>query len=299
MAFRNIIVESPAHISVKNSQLVIRTDREHSAAIEDISALLIESRQSIISAAALAQLGQRGCAVFFCDEKHLPCAVMTGFARHSRELAVLRSQLDTGEVLKKRLWQSIVTAKILNQARCLRLADKEEEAESLKRLAAQVRSGDSGNTEAEAARRYFPAMFGAGFTRGAENGLNAGLNYGYAILRGCMARYLAVYGFLPALGLHHRSELNNFNLADDLMEPFRPVVDRIVFLSFEEEKELDPVSKRQLFNCLNMDILSGGERHSVAYAMERLVQSLSRSLDSGEAKLLLPELVELRQHSYE
>lgn len=103
MAFRNIIVESPAHISVKNRQLVIRTDGERSLPIEDISAVLLESNQSTITTAALSQLGQRGCALFVCDEKHLPCAVLTGFARHSRELGVLQSQLSAGEVLKKRL----------------------------------------------------------------------------------------------------------------------------------------------------------------------------------------------------
>ena len=166
-------------------------------------------------------------------------------------------------------------------------------------MAAQVRSGDAGNTEAAAALRYFPALFGRGFVRGKENGINAGLNYGYAILRGCVARFLAVYGFQPAFGLHHKSELNSFNLADDLMEPFRPVVDRLVYLCFEEDTELTPENKRLLFNCLNLDILSGGQRHSVAYATERLVQSLARSLERNEPGLLLPELVELRQHSYE
>lgn len=299
MAFRNIIIESPAHLSVKNSQLVIHTGSEHSIALEDISALLIESRQSTITAAALSQLGQCGCAVFVCDERHMPCAVLTGYARHSRELAVLQSQLNAGEVLKKRLWQSIVTAKIMNQSRSLLLAGEDDTAQGLEKMAAQVRSGDAGNTEASAALRYFPALFGSGFTRGQDNGINAGLNYGYAILRGCVARYLAVYGLLPALGLHHKSGLNNFNLADDLMEPFRPIVDRIVYLCFEEDTELTPENKRQLFNCLNLDILSGGQRHSVAYAAERLVQSLVRSLETGEPKLILPELVELKQHRYE
>lgn len=299
MAFRNIIVESPAHISVKNRQLVIRTDGERSLPIEDISAVLLESNQSTITTAALSQLGQRGCALFVCDEKHLPCAVLTGFARHSRELGVLQSQLSAGEVLKKRLWQSIVKAKISNQAECLRLCGKEEAAEGLTQMAVSVRSGDSGNTEAAAAARYFPALFGKGFTRNGENGINSALNYGYAVLRGCMARCLAVYGFLPALGLHHRNELNSFNLADDLMEPFRPLVDLLVSVCYEGEASLSPGNKRQLFNCLNLDILSGGQRHSTAYAMERLVHSLARSLEKGEAALMLPELLDLKQHSYE
>lgn len=297
MAFRNIMIENPAHISVKNSQLVIKTDSEHSIAIEDISAILIESRQSTITTAALSVLGQCGCAVFVCDEKHMPCAVLNSFSQHSRQLSVLKNQLDMGEVLRKHLWQSIVISKIRNQARCLSINSKQ--ADGLFALSDEVRSGDSGNIEATAAMRYFPLLFGRAFSRSSDSGINAGLNYGYAILRGCVARNLAVYGFHPSLGLHHKSELNGFNLADDLMEPFRPVVDLLVSTLFDDDTPLTPQNKRMLFNCLNLDILSGGQHHSVAYAIEREVQSLSRSLAVGENKLILPELLELKQHKYE
>ena len=116
MAFRNIIIENPAQLSLKNKQLIIKTDSEHSLAVEDISALLIESRASTITAAALSYLGQSGCAVFVCDEKHMPCAVLEPFSQHSRALSVLKAQLEATEPLKKRLWQSIVVAKIANQA---------------------------------------------------------------------------------------------------------------------------------------------------------------------------------------
>ncbi len=299
MAFRSIMIESPAQLSLRDEQLVIRTDREHTVPLEDISALLLENRRSTITTAALARLGQCGCAVFLCDEKHIPCAVLTPFQQHSRALTVLRSQLDATEPLKKRLWQSMVKAKIGNQARCLRLAGKEAEAQTLSALAERVRSGDSENAEATAAQLYFPALFSEDFTRGEENGWNAALNYGYAILRGCTARTLSVYGFLPSLGIHHRSTLNAFNLADDLMEPFRPLVDLLVFSSFDPEDELTPERKRTLFNCLNLDILSGGQRHSVSYAIEREVQSLRRAYEEKQPELTLPTLGELKQHSYE
>lgn len=297
MAFRNIMIENPATISVKNSQLIIKTDCEHSVAIEDISAVMLENRQSTITTAALSALGQRGCAVFMCDEKHMPCAVLNGFSQYCREYAVLKSQLHTGEVLKKHLWREIVVAKIKNQAKCLAYVRNNDVG--LLPMTETVRSGDSGNVEATAAQKYFPALFGSDFTRSNENGINAGLNYGYAILRGYMARCLTVYGFLPALGLHHRSELNNFNLADDLMEPFRPVIDLLVSTLFDENTFLTPENKRMLFNCLNLDILFDGKHQSIAYAMELEVQSLSRSLSEAENRLILPELLELNQHSYE
>ena len=116
MAFRNIIIENPARISVKNEQLVISTGSDHSLSPEDISSILIESRQSTITTAALSLLGQRGCAVFICDEKHMPCAVLNSYCQHSRQLSILESQLNSGEVLKKRMWQRVVTAKINNQS---------------------------------------------------------------------------------------------------------------------------------------------------------------------------------------
>ena len=128
MAFRSIIIETPAHLSVKSNQLVIRTDAEHTVAIEDISALLLESRQSTITTAALSQLGQCGCTVFTCDEKHMPCAVLTPFHQHVRELSVLRSQLGASEPRKKQIWRNIVREKIRNQAICLQLAGKSENA---------------------------------------------------------------------------------------------------------------------------------------------------------------------------
>ena len=299
MAFRNIIIENPAHISVRNSQLVIRTDAEHPIAMEDISALLLESHQSTITTAALSQLGQCGCAVYVCDEKHLPCAVLTPFHQYVRELSVLKNQLDASEPRKKRLWQSVVQEKIRNQAICLQLAGLPEKAKPLFDMSERVRSGDSENVEASAAQYYFPALFGELFTRGGGNGWNAGLNYGYAILRGCVARTLAVYGFLPTLGLHHHSTLNPFNLADDLMEPFRPVIDLLVIHNIRENDELAPQHKRLLFNCLNLDILSGGQHHSVAYAIEREVQSLGKALAEKDAKLTLPLLLETKQHRYE
>ena len=299
MAFRNIIVENPAHISVKNSQLVIRTDTEHSAALEDISALLLENRQTTITAAALSALGECGCCVFTCDEKHIPCTVLTPFMQHSRQAAVIEKQLAAGEPLKKRMWQAIVKAKITNQALCLKYCGNEHDCQTLKAMAERVRSGDVGNVEAAAARFYFPVLFGEGFTRGNDCIYNAALNYGYAIIRGSIARSLAVHGLLPVFGIHHESSMNAFNLADDLIEPFRPLIDLLVFSSFRPEDELSPDKKRLLFGALNLDILSDSQHHSTAYAIDRLVQSLLRSLDEKQPRLLLPELLALEQHRYE
>ncbi len=297
MAFRNIIIENSAKISVKNGQLKVLTERENSVPIEDISAILIESRQSTITTAALGELGQRGCAVFFCDEKHLPCAVLEPFSSHSRQSSVIKKQLHAGAPLKKRLWQSIVVSKIENQAACLQINGLEYKG--LSEMAKSVKSGDTENAEAAAAKRYFPLLFGAGFTRSEENGTNAALNYGYAIIRGYMARCLCVYGFIPAIGINHKSELNRFNLADDMMEPFRPFIDLLVSSVLNDGEELDRERKQLLFNCLNLEARIDKSRYSLSYAMEKTVQSLVRSLDENKPMLTLPRLCELKQHTYE
>ena len=299
MAFRNVIIQNPAYISVKNNQLIIKTEAEHSLPLEDISAILLESCQSTITTAALSLMGQCGCTVFVCDNKHMPCAVLTPFASHSRASSVLQEQINLSPVLRKKLWQSIVSAKIRNQARCLKLCGIAHSYEGLFKMADSVRSGDAGNLEAIAAQRYFPALFGEKFTRREDNGINSALNYGYAILRGCIARNLVTYGFQPELGIHHKSELNAFNLADDLIEAFRPLVDMLVYVCFDVDGELDTIKKRQLFNCLNLDVLSANQHHSAAYAIERTVQSLSKSIKDNEDRLILPVLLELKQHSYE
>lgn len=293
MAYRCLFIANPARIHCKNEQLIIESDMVHSVPIEDISAIILESRQISITAASLSALTQNGAAVYCCDEKHLPCGICLPFAQHSRQLGVVRWQLELTQPAKKRLWQKIVVAKIENQAECLALCGLPQQASILYSRAKAVGSGDKENIEASAAAFYFRALFGSDFTRQCDDGRNAALNYAYAILRGYTARCLAVYGFLPYLGLHHDGELNQFNLADDLMEPFRPVADLFVAANVSDNTSLTTPLKGQLVNLLNADILSAGQHHSVSYAIERLVQSLRTQ------QLLLPKLLEHKQHMYE
>ena len=296
MAYRNLLITSPARLSCRDGQLVVQAEQTLTFPMEDLLSVMLESRRSTITTAALAALAQSGTVVFFCDERHLPCGTLLPYAQHSRQLAVARAQLAWTQLTQKQLWQQIVIAKIRNQAECLALCGRHEEAAFLHSRARAVLSGDRNNTEAAAAAMYFPALFGAGFTRGAElDSRNGALNYGYAILRGCMARCLCAYGFLPWHGLHHCSELNQFNLADDLMEPYRPVVDLFVAANVREDAILDTRLKGALFQLLNADILSGRQHHSVAYAMERQVQSLRKP----EEPLLLPQLLPTHPHVYE
>ena len=216
MAYRNLMITTPCRIRCQREQLVVEGGVSASFPLEDLLSVLIESRQCTLTTAALAALAEAGVTVFACDEKHIPCALTLPFARHSRQLEITRAQLEWTQPARNRWWQQIVQAKIRNQAECLALCGCCEGATLLRHRAEGVRSGDRENREATAAALYFPALFGDGFTRGEEGDTrNAALNYGYAILRGCMARCLTVYGFIPWLGLHHGSTLNAWNLANE------------------------------------------------------------------------------------
>ena len=299
MGYRSIVISSPVRISVKNEQLVIEGENNGSVPIEDIRTLMIESRSSIITTYALSALSEAGVCVYFCDEKHLPCAVIQPIGRYFRQKKQILLQLSQSKPHLKRMWKDIVISKIKNQTKCLEQCGVDKEfSQKVGRLVSLVQSGDTGNVEGQAAALYFRYLFGNAFSRGEDNEINAALNYGYAIVRGYIARVLANYGFEPCIGIHHCSELNNYNLADDLIEPFRPLVDLFVFQNMPEG-DFSPSDKRELCNILNYEMLSGGEHHSAAYAVERLVHSLQRCFSSDSDSLLLPEIEQLKRHEYE
>lgn len=301
MGYRRILIEKDAVLTIRHSRLTIQTESQSgSFPLEDVDALLIESPQVHLSASTLSSLAEHGCAVYFCDRKHLPCCMLLPYLQHSRELNVLKHQLALSEPRRKRLWQSIVEQKIQNQSLCLSLIGQEDGAGKLRQMAARVLSGDSTNVEAAAAACYFPQLFGEGFFRGNDqDGRNAALNYGYAILRGAIARSLAVYGFQSCLGLHHHNELNGYNLADDLIEPFRPVTDLLVVQTVNAEDALSAETKHNAFDLLSSEVLVHGKHYSVSYAIELAVQSLGRCLKDPSQGLSLPTLTERRPHRYE
>ena len=301
MEFRNIIISNPARLSIRHNQLCIAQEQEVLVPVEDICTLMLESRQILISAAALETLAVQGVTVFFCDAQHLPSAQLLAFHQFARTRRMLFSQLAIGKPMQKQLWQEVVRQKIRNQAACLRYLELDG-ADRLEELAVSVRSGDPGNVEATAAALYFPRLFYPGFTRGEECPENAMLNYGYAILRGSIARNLVMHGLEPCIGLHHRSGVNPFNLADDLIEPYRPIVDLFVASQNTDDWDddnLPPSIKRKLFNLTNYLVLQKGKRLRVMTSVDRCTASLAASIDMGENRLELPALIPLEEGRYE
>ena len=287
-----------AHVSLKQGQLCVSGEPPRSLPIEDLDTLTLEDGGITVTEQCLCRLAENGVVVLVCNGKHQPTGILTPLAAHSRRLSRIRLQIKQPRPRIKRLWQQIIQQKIRNQGKCLSLSGGKD---VISVLAETVRSGDTGNIEGVAAAKYFRALFGDNFTRHECDYLNGFLDYGYAILRAVIARTIAAYGLEPCLGLFHHSEQNAWNLADDLIEPFRPVVDLLAseYRDEEEDALLSKEHREQLTALLRADVLLGGERQPVSYAVEKVVQSLLRCFDGETETLLLPELLPLSAHRYE
>lgn len=298
MGYRNIMISNNVSLSIKNSQLVI-DNTDVSIPVEDINCIVLEGRAIKVSTYMIEYMSSQGVAIFICDEKHIPSVVVLPLSVHSRHFKMLKLQVELNKPFQKRLWQSIVVKKISNQARCLELLGKDN-AKELYQMAKEVQSGDRTHVEAKAAALYFRSLFGNDFSRGDDNLINASLNYLYAIVRGIIARTIVSYGFEPSIGLWHKSEVNAYNLADDMIEPFRPMVDYyIISNGITENGEMTPEIKRMLFKFLTYDMSVQNENHTISNSVDKMIMSFSSCLNGKRDSLLMPDVIELRIHSYE
>lgn len=301
MGWRSLMISNPARLARDCFSLLIEQEHKVRVPFEDIAVIVLDHREITLTHPVLVACGEHGIGLFSTDDSHVPNGVFTPFVPHSRAVRGLRIQMAVKKPLAKQAWAAIVRAKIRNQARCLAMIGKPEGRERLDAYACQVRSGDSTMMESTAAAFYFACLFGDGFRRSRPVWINAALNYGYAIMRGAIARGLVAHGLFPPLGLHHASEQNAFNLADDLIEPFRPLVDLHAALHDpKEERPLSPKDKVSLVSLLNVDMDMPRGRMSVLSAIEQSVESLSRMFQCGSMEALeLPRLAGASQHERE
>jgi len=296
--WRTLVVRSDARLSVLHGNVhLVHTDGRVSLPIDDIDCVLIESPQGAVSIPLLKELSSKGIALLVVDDKHKPCGIYLPYAQNKRLPAVLRAQISLSEPFKKRVWQQIVRQKILNSSACLEILGLPG-AEELRNIARDVKSGDTTNREAYAARMYFNSLL-PGFQRRKGEALSSALDYGYAIVRTAVARSLAVAGLQCALGLGHASSTNQFNLADDFVEVFRPFVDALVF-SKPPGESLDVSYRQYLIGVLKLECLINGNVHSVSTAATAVAQSYVRAVMSRSfKKLVFPELIGLEFRTYE
>lgn len=298
MKYRIIFIANKCYLSTKHNCLVIDNGEKDSVPIEDIRCVMIDNRQTTMSAALMSKMASSGAAVMICDDYHMPTSILLPMNQYSRQLKVLQLQLDQTIPFKKRLWTQIVKSKINNQAKCLCFCGMNDIGSQLAKMAQTVKPGDPQNTEGRAAALYFKTLFGAKFRRSDDDEINASLNYGYSIIRSYIARSLVIHGLEPVLGIHHKSELNNFNLADDLLEPFRPIIDLYTFAHLEEGIDFSTAYRAEMISIMNMDMLSKQQYCSIDVAIERLIQSVVACYKKTQTNLDLPELIELQYHRY-
>lgn len=280
------------HLSLHRGFLIVEADRSEVGRVplDDIHAVIVHAHGTTWSASLVAALAERGAPIVFCAANHAPVAVTLPLEGHHAQNARIRAQWGASAPLAKQLWRRVVSAKIRMQGSLL-TARGVSGAEAVAAMARRVKSGDTDNLEAQAARRYWPLLMGASFRRDRDApGANALLNYGYAVMRATVARAVVASGLHPSIGINHANRGNAFALADDLVEPFRPLVDaRVVAMIEQGQDRLDPVLKRQFAKLIAFDLQVGGEMSPVSLAAARLAQSLARAFEGGRPTLSLFE----------
>lgn len=300
MGWRSIMVSRPARLSRHHFSLAIVQDETVYIPFEDIAIIVLDSPQVTLTHPVLSACAEYGIGLFSTDDSHHPSGIFLPFLPHSKPNRMFRLQLSLPRPVAKRTWATIVRSKINNQGKCLCLMECGK-AKHVLNLVNHVRSGDSTMVESKAAALYFKLLYGSGFHRNLDCWQNSALNYGYTIIRASIARALVAHGFFPPLGLHHDSEQNAFNLADDLIEPFRAIVDLFVVRNFSDQMPLlSKHDKAGLVSLLNLDVCMPTGITSVLTAIEKSVESLGRVLISSDDSLIeLPEIIGLREHATE
>lgn len=292
MLKQTIVISSPCRLSLRNSLMVIAVEdrQEATRPIADIGIVIVESQRAVVTTPLLAALAEAGVVTVLCDARAMPAAVVSPIDANTTQALTRRYQYAATEPARKQAWRQVVEAKIRAQADAL-LATGHDPA-PLTPYYQNVRSGDTDNREGLAARLYWRAMYGDGWIRD-RYGLppNAMLNYGYAVLRAAMARALLASGLDPALGIFHHNRNNAFPLADDMMEPFRPVVDVAVYrLHAAGCVELTPDVRRTLVGLLTADVIADGSRRPLTVAMTAATASLAKYFRAEVRKLTLPTM---------
>jgi CRISP-associated protein Cas1 len=297
MLKRTLFFSTRGYLRVENGQLAyeMATDggkTRHLFPIEDLGFVIVESPQITISAFSLQALAQNNTSVTFCDSGHMPCATLLPLSNHTLAQKNVAAQLAATASAKDRLWRQTVRAKILNQAACLQAGRKQGHSK-LRAYLSRVKNADATNCEALAAKDYFASHGDGTFRRAREGPMpNPALNYGYAILRAATARALVGSGLLCMVGIHHHNQYNDFALADDIMEPYRPFVDDAVFnqpACFPPDAvELTRDMKAALLSVLAADVMIGDLRRPLMNALSYTTASLVRCFQKIEKEISYP-----------
>lgn len=292
MLKKTILLENKASLTTKNLQLVIKTEvRESNIPIEDIGFLVLDNPEIFLSIPALNLLIDNNTSVIVCNTSHLPNGMFLNLNSHHIQQEIFKNQIDATQPLKKQLWQQTIVEKIRNQGLLLETITGNKN--SFEFLASKVLSGDTTNMEGVAASQYWKSFFDMNFKRERFGDYpNDFLSYGYAILRAATARALSGSGLLNTLGIHHKSKYNAFALADDIMEPFRPIVDEkvIEIMQKYDEQELNTLIKSELLQILTRTVYFKDEKSPLMVALQKTASSLQQCYTGHRKKIKYPKL---------
>lgn len=284
------ISSGPIHLSIKHKQMLLKKGTEvHSIPVEDLGLLVLSHPAISYTHQLLYELLEQNVAVLFCNREHMPEGMLLPFEDNKRHQARLQIQAEVKKPLKKRLWQQVVKQKIKAQSNILTKYNTHDSGLSL--LTKKVKSGDSTNVEARAAKKYWKELFkNKQFKRKYDNeDLNALLNYGYAVIRAAVARSLTAAGLHPSMGIHHHNQYNPYCLADDMMEPLRPFVDEVVLQQYQEQGTLDievnKETKKPLLKLLTKEVEIKGMKYPLLESLHLYAHSLVQCY-CGEIKKL-------------
>jgi CRISPR-associated protein Cas1 len=295
MIKRTLYFGSPAYLKTENEQLVL-TDTEtgewKAAPIEDIGIVILDHQQITVSQALISKLLSNNVAFITCDNTHHPTGMLLNLDGHTLQSQKFQAQVDASVPLKKQLWQQTVSSKLINQAAMLESI--RVPAKNLRNWADEVKSGDAENQEAKAAAYYWKHIFPEFLEFRRERygpPPNNLLNYGYAILRAVVARSLVSSGLLPTLGIFHKNQYNAYCLADDIMEPYRPFVDKVVVNIVRMNGkflELTPSMKKDLLGVPAVDVTINAEKSPLMVAVQKTTASLAKCFEGKQRKILYP-----------
>ena len=292
MLKRALFFSTPFCLSLKNNQMIIHTKEmpsiQKSVPIEDIGFVVLEHQQTSVTLPLLNALSDNNAAVILCGDNRMPNAMLMNLDSNKTQGESYRAQIEASEPLKKGLWKQIVEFKIKNQARLLAKLGKD--GDKLKPYYMNVKSGDTDNREGAAAKIYWNELFGADFIRSREGVVpNNMLNYGYTLLRAAVARSLMGSGLFPAFGIFHRNRYNAFPLADDIMEPYRPFVDEIVFALYSGgECELTKEVKSSLLRLLFVDTVFDNVTRPLEVGLTMTTASLTKCFNGTQRRIVYP-----------
>lgn len=292
MLKKTLLIENKTSITSKNLQLVIKSEiRESSIPIEDIGFLVIDHPEIYLSIPAINLLIENNTSLIICNKNHLPNGMFLNLNSHHIQQEVFKHQINASVPLKKQLWQQTIIEKITNQGILLEKITGTKNTFDF--LCTKVLSGDSTNMEGVAASQFWKSYYEKGFKRERFGDYpNNFLNYGYAILRSATARALSGSGLLNTLGIHHKSKYNAFALADDIMEPFRPIVDEKVFeiMQAYDEQELNTIIKAELLQILTRTVYFKDEKSPLMVALQKTASSLQQCYTGDRKKIKYPKL---------